>query len=851
MNRLVIICVFLRLALPAAAAERDPRIGDVDPVMPAEKLERALNGTFNFPSSPEVAWTADERGFAKERLYHVPAAGVHPRILFAPEDLPEIRRRLASSEAGIATLGALRAMLVKGIGTKGTWEEQCYSALAAGDLDAFKTAFKENTQDNVPAGTGVQFNVPGRMAASNWGWSNPLLASMEAKALLALLDNDAASGKAVATALATYASFVGPKVDAANALPRHEFHWSSTRDYVPKEIAYGYDWAWPWMTSGQRDTVRSLIARSTAGKYTLGMDLPPHWRRWNYIGATASYTICLFAIEGEPGDEPRGRERAFEIYRDYLSYGIDALGMGTEGIGYQTGGLGAISPVLVAFANRGKNLLTHPHWRRLVDSWLVQAMQPFGGNWQTSGDLGNFPPQLDLVGLQKYFYPDSAGVDFVFRNHPTVAKKEWGNLVSNTVSAPEVLWLFPALPAADDTREAAQKEAAARVGGGLSFHDPQRGSLYTRSGWGVDDLNLHVDCRLDTPYPSHDHADRGQFTLASHGRAWACDGSRDTESKFHNLVTIDGRGQAFFPTPGAWIEFQDTAQSTTAIIDAKYCWDWMWTHSCFLESKASLERRNQASCVESAGRTLARFPLEKWEVDPLPMVTAYYQGFADRAHGDPRMWNDESSWQLRAPWYPVRKAFRSVTLARGKHPYVLVVDDIRKDDAEHLYEWRMNAPPDVSAVSISGKDILLGDLTTARKPLNVSGAFQGTTNMEPARGDRLLLVRTLDIGLPELPTFQPIPMVAAVEFKKTDESHQFANRSMGMGTQVVIGSRSVEPKFVIMLFPHRHGDEMPATSWNEDRTRLTIAWMDQTDIYAVSVTANGRRIFNRLEHPTP
>jgi len=93
MNRLLIFCVFLRLALPAAAAERDPRVGDVDPVMPAEKLERALNGTFHFPSSPEVAWTADERGFAKERLYHVPAAGVHPRILFAPEDLPPHWRR--------------------------------------------------------------------------------------------------------------------------------------------------------------------------------------------------------------------------------------------------------------------------------------------------------------------------------------------------------------------------------------------------------------------------------------------------------------------------------------------------------------------------------------------------------------------------------------------------------------------------------------------------------------------------------------------------------------------------------------------------------------------------------------
>jgi len=51
------------------------------------------------------------------------------------------------------------------------------------------------------------------------------------------------------------------------------------------------------------------------------------------------------------------------------------------------------------------------------------------------------------------------------------------------------------------------------------------------------------DPRIGTTFPTHDHADRGQFTLAALGRAWACDGYRDTESKFHNVVTIDGRGQ--------------------------------------------------------------------------------------------------------------------------------------------------------------------------------------------------------------------------------------------------------------------------------------------------------------------
>ena len=842
MNTSLISAALLSVALAATAAERDPRIGDVVPVTPAEKVERALNGTFGFPPSPAVPWTADDRGFAKDRLFHVPAPGQHPRILFGAEDLPRIRTHLAGNEAGIATTAALRAMLAKGIGTKGTWEEQCHTALVAGDLAAFTAAFKEDPTDNVPPGSGFKYSVPGRKPATKWGTRNPLLACLEVQAFLAQLDGDAAAGTQAAKALATYARFVSPKIDAANAKPGHEFHWTSTRDLVPIEIAYGYDWAWTWMTPAQRDDVRSAIVRATVGKYTVGMDLPSHWRNWNHIAITDSFLACLFAIEGEPGDDPRGRERMFEVYRDYLTYAIDGLGFGTEGIGYQTVGIARISGAMVSFANRGRNLLTHPHWRRHSESWLVQALQPFGGAWQSNSDLANFPPNLGMVQIQKFFFPQSAGIDLVLRNHPQVMTKDWGKLATDGL---ECQWIMATAPDAEGRREQAQQEAAALVGGGLTFHDRERGSLYTRTGWGSDDLSLHVDCRTDTTFPSHDHADRGQFTLAALGRAWACDGYRDTEGKYHNVVTIDGRGQGYFASPGRWIAAEDGPQATTAIVDAKYNWDWQWTKSMFTESKASLEGRGQAWGVEPALRQQARIPLDRWEIDPTPSVLAYYQGFADRAHGDPRMWDDEDGWQIRAPWYPVQKAFRTVTLARGKHPYVLVVDDIRKDDAEHLYEWRMNAGPEVAAVTIDGADIVLGDSTTARAPGERKYAFQGKTDLAPAKGDRLLLVRTLDIGQPDMPTLQPVPMVATVEYKKTDDMHQFSGRSMGLGTQVVIGSRSVEPKFVVLLYPYRQGEEVPKTAWNDGKTRLTVTWKDQADTYDVSVTAEGRRVFSR------
>ena len=695
--------------------------------------------------------------------------------------------------------------------------------------------------DDSPPGSGFRSNIPGRSPAVKWGMRNPLLTAIEAKALLALVDNDTKAGKKVATAVATYAAYVTPKVEEANRKPRHEFHWYSTRYLVPNELAYGYDWAWPWMTPEQRQSVSSLIVKATAGKYTLGMDLPAHWRNWNHLGMDDSYAACLFAIEGETGDDPRGRDRIHEVFRDYLTYGIDPLGFGTEGIGYQTGGFGHLSAPMLAFANRGKNLFIHPHWRLQTESWLVQAMQPFGGAWQSCSDLGNFPPNLGYLAVQKYFFPDSPGIDFVLRNHPLMASGDHAAIIRE---GNEAQWILPVAPGKSDSRENAIAAAIALNGGdALSFFDTNRGSLYTRTGWGTNDLVLHVDCRTDATFANHDHPDRGQFTLSALGRAWACDGYRDTEPKYHNVVTIDGRGQGYFTPPGDWISESDTNGVVTAVTDAKYCWDWRWIKSSFTESEDSLKKRDLGGFWESAKLLQDRAPLPSWERDP--KVATYYRGFADREHGDPRMWDDEDAWVLRTRWYPVQKAFRTVLLVRGKHPYVLVADDIRKDDAEHLYEWRMNMPADIRPVSINGSDMLLGDGTTKVGSPDLRHAFQGTTGLSPAKGDRLLLLRTLEIAIPDQPTLQPVPIVGSIEYKKTDDSHQFTGRSMGMGTQVVIGSRSVEPGFLMLLYPHRHGEELPVTSWNDDKTRLTVAWKDQRDVWTVSSAKDGYRRFSK------
>jgi hypothetical protein len=728
------ICLILSLltiaSSPLFAAK--PYVGDPARVYPpVEKLKSALEGTMGFPPSPsvpEAVWSHDKEGFALDRLFSIPEVGVHPRILFGPKDLGKIRERFKNVKSSRDLLTGIREGVAKGIDDPQTWEGQCFESLLKGDLVAFKAAYKPNPLDNIPPGSGFKYGKD-RKPAVKWGTRNVITAALEMKALLALLDQDEVAGKKVAQAICAYADYIRPQVDLSNQGDWAPFHWASQRDWVHTEVGFIYDWNFVYMTPEQREKIRQLIADSIRDKYTLGYDLPNHWRNWNHLGMNVSLLINNFAIEGEKGYVPQIADRHYEVIRDYLTYGNSPAGGPKEGIGYHTMGFGHLTNAMLAYANRGKNLWTHNHLRRLVDSALV----------------------------------------------------------------------------------------------------------------------MHIDCRTDTTFPSHDHPDRGQFTFSSHGRAWASTGYRDTESKFMNIVTIDNRGQGYFPTPGRWVAREANGEVSLALMDVKYCYDWFWMKSMFTESEEMLKRRHQAWGIPPMQRLLKRFPLDQWEADPLPSVKRYYEGYVQKM--DPRMWDDEDAWILRAPWYPVKRATRAEGLIRGKHPYMLITDDLQKDENERLYEWRMNMPPDVEVVSIKGNDLLIGDQTTHRTPYTEQEeSFQFNfqrprTLLTPEKGDRLLLVRTLDRGEPSLPTLQDSPRLQSIEYLKLDDTHQFAGRSLGQGKQVIIPARSTEAKTKVLLFPHRSGEAIPQTTWNEDKTVLTIQWKDQTDIVTFKRRADGIEAF--------
>lgn len=214
-------------------------------------------------------------------------------------------------------------------------------------------------------------------------------------------------------------------------------------------------------------------------------------------------------------------------------------------------------------------------------------------------------------------------------------------------------------------------------------------------------------------------------------------------------------------------------------------------------------------------------------IDRHPTVEAFYKGFEQ---GDPRIW-DEYGRPRRIEHNPVEKAFRTAMLVRGEHPYVVITDDIKKDEQERLYEWIMMLPADIGLHSIDTDRILLYELdhpgvegNDANDPERIS--FYGLTpNLE--NGVPMCLVQVLERTIPE--DVYTNPQIRLEEFELKDARDWPKGRGFKLQKRLVVPSRAVEPKFKMLLYPHYKGDELPEITWNKDRTAVSVAFPNQVD----------------------
>ena len=292
---------------------------------------------------------------------------------------------------------------------------------------------------------------------------------------------------------------------------------------------------------------------------------------------------------------------------------------------------------------------------------------------------------------------------------------------------------------------------------------------------------------------SHFHSNSTMFTVSALGRKWAIDrGFHIAETKDNSLVLIDGRGQGFFPVGGKTAEYREEGNLTVIAGDASEPYHWM-TNS-----------KNGIGVPYLAGFT--------WEPDTEQDIVKKYAEVArmDKEHP----WKDPVAgldYTYRASYNPVEKAFRTAALRRGKaHSYVLIVDDIKKNERSHRYDWLMQTPDDLEIKSNRDGGVILG-------------------SADPNDRRRLLVQM---IGKSEEDKWK----LENYEIKRSPETGDVS--SFGMGKRLIYISQAIEPEFKVLLYPYREGAALPRTSLNQ--SLLKFSWPDQKDEYQLNLLPSGR-----------
>ena len=761
------------------AAEYTPR-----PYPPAEEvisgaLDKKLPPSPLYPKSVEPV----TQGFVAERLSKVPAPGVHPRIILGPADIDQIRR---------------------------------YAFLRDAAPPAFQVAYAALKSSAEKGGGTIREYPP---------WIGPCT-PIACKALLALILEDRSMGREVVPLILEHAKQMAAKLtewketEFGEPLPGMQTAKSYGCMYAAPyghsmSLCMEYDYAHSFMTPEERTAVRKVIADYTAGRYTSFMEMPDHFLINNHWGFAMNWWVGALAIEDEDGWDPRVGEVGRKKVTAYVTSALSPSGMMFEG---QKPNLPPYA--ILAAARRGpRTLAMHPH----LHAYALAAANSLWWKGSKKGAKGNETPGRWMTGrigyqglgdeirvfpdtMMKYLYPDDPLINLVWRVKSPAAAYGAKNPSSHAGSGHGgldigLLYSMGAINEDDRARDpdsdGLPPELTSKVP--LTWHDPLRGAVRTRSGWGKDDLVLWFENKSDYFSAGHEVSEHNNFLFASHGVAWTPYAGRYQAPKKQNMILIDGlAAPRWQPVPGRILGVHDAPAGTAAAGDATdgYNWD---------KQEKMQEAWHPALAVKGwswmggAGKGCGR----DWELPFHPIIRQFNEGFAHLEWGN---WHGETRGPERyRQWNQVEKVFRTVQLARGPstgsgpaHPYLLVIDDVRKDDQMHMFDWVLNMNRSIKLLKSEKDDLILRE--------------EGT--------DAQLLVRVL--------------------FRKVHEQSlppAFADY------RVVISAAAVEPEFRIFLYPHHKGEKLPQTDWSPDRKRLYIRFGNDTDVYHFGQGERGRTLF--------
>lgn len=708
-------------------------------------------------------------GFQKKLMHQVPPVGVHPRVVMSPEDVPNIRANLQNNPF-----------------TMRVWQRVILNKIQD-QQGAFKPLDK---------------------------------VELDRAALFALVMDDQDYGASVAAALVTQAGAVAEKlaeIDATHPYPQH--WWFTVRNCGIKEVAAAYDYAYNFMDDKQRATVRKVISDATLGRYNHGMELPRAWRTWNWPQFSQDIVNTALAIEGEEGYEPRIFEVCKESVVDFLTYKISPEGWDFESTGYNglAYGGGGIQSIHAIARRVMPNPLMHPHLQAQTAAFIGQQGGP-EGPWFGRGDSNGGPPQFEFTHLMRVFYPQDPRWKMQWlpsRNDAGFAPTEHYKLnIRNSLCIPMLIY------AVDENVNpldfwGADKEYP------LTYEAASRGYIATRSDWNPDD-SVHMSFSVynkmrDT---GHDGPDAGTISVWGHGVDWTHRGDKYHKySAWRAYVAIDGGGMGYGTAPGLYRPMIEQPQATTARGDMSYSFSWRLVNGRYNVLYSPLFQEDPSNYLNGLARNAVR-QLRNKEPDPTPFSKEFWS-LASPNYG---LWNGEDRHPTRRVVnLPVERAFRSSTLVRGEHPYILTVDDIQKDHDKHLYTWILPLAGKNEVIrKTADRDARSTDILVRRIPK----LGKGEKDPGLKTGDPVLLVRVLQRNFDNYPSI-------ALDTDQGDDNRQ----------RIVVPSVSVAPDFKVLIYPHRYGAPLPITSWNPGKTTLTVELSTQIDTIDFAKTYVDRRPF--------
>ena len=737
-----------------------------------------------WPASPKAAVNYDGPGFSSERLSAVPAPGVHPRVLVTPSDVEKIRSRLALGDRAPLEFRVL-------------WER----------IKKSQSAFS------------------------------------------ALVTRDDALGKSLARELALKAASLEAKLDRLDQQPDHDNLWAAERSSLasgnpspPTEIwsLIDYDYLHDWMTPAEREQIRRVVARLTAHRISNFMSVPDHFMINNHLGFGMEFIRLQLLIEGEKGFDPAVFHLASGKARAMLDWYLSDEGMCYESI---KGWLNTSAFVSVGL--RERDLLRHSHLRAKM-RFFQAALRWEDGAWQIRDEMR--ASAFHVIWMMHYYYPENPGYDLLYSaslsTHDFLrdTKARWPNPVG---ICDELLLLYATGVARGADGKVRDWTDQARIDSlkfPITWQDPVRGYVDTRNSWRKDDLHLGFTCKQDFFYGGHEGSECNRLTLWHGGVNWIRDlNMLAVKATFlQNMLTVDGKGLSWPPCPGVWLGTRETPEGLIAVGDGKIGYSYSKVMQVHPLDAPSAKLPYYAPFAEK------NYDLTRdLQIAFHPGTVKYNDGYA---HTDYGAWSGETRMvESYRTNNLMEQAYRTVYLARGTNPYVLVVDDARKDGLKHLFEWNISLPEDVELLDAKTPEVAFqsvepmpgreGDLLLTRPNTPRDPA---TGKLLVKNGDPLFLVRVL---WRNSPYGFPIPRLE--RFNGSPE------KPFGRFSHLTIPAFSESPEFRILLYPHRQGDPLPVTQWNRDRTELTVQIKEQKDVYRFAQADGGRTVFSLSRNDRP